>query len=241
MLVAPPPGRPSQAMPGTQRRLDDHRAEEAGDLVAGQRDLPGRCWVAGVLGAGGNGQERQGEHGQGGPPVPGPPAADLVLIQPGQALASLEVLLGDPPDSGDLDQDGQRDVPGAVAAVERQLGGAAVAADQQPAVTGTPRIDASPGPVVTAVALGTLASRILLPRSPGQAGGDLVPLENRILGRELRFLGCQAARTYSLIRPLRTGFRRIWRAWKCPAVMQGGWCSASGTRWPIPWCGRAVL
>jgi hypothetical protein len=34
---------------------------------------------------------------------------------------------------------------------------------------------------------------------------------------------------YSLIRPLRTGFRRIWRAWKCPAVMQGGWCSASGT------------
>ncbi len=26
---------------------------------------------------------------------------------------------------------------------------------------------------------------------------------------------------YSLIRPLRTGFRRIWRAWKSPAVMQG--------------------
>jgi hypothetical protein len=70
---------------------------------------------------------------------------------------------------------------------------------------------------------------------------DLVPLENRILGRELRLLGCQAARMYSLIRPFRTGFRRIWRAWKCPAVMQGGWCSASGTCWPIPWCGRAVL
>ena len=48
------------------------------------------------------------------------------------------------------------------------------------------------------------------------------------------FIGVQAARMYSLIRPLRTGFRRIWRAWKSPAVMQRGWCSASGTRWPIP-------
>ena len=73
------------------------------------------------------------------------------------------------------------------------------------------------------------------------AGTGLVPLENRILCGELGLLGVQAARMYSLIRPLRTGFRRIWRAWKWPAVMQGGWCSASGTRWPIPWCGRAVL
>jgi hypothetical protein len=63
---------------------------------------------------------------------------------------------------------------------------------------------------------------------------DLVPLENRTLGRELRFLEAQAARMYSLIRPLRTDFRRIWRAWKFPAVRQGGWCSASGMRWPIP-------
>ena len=63
---------------------------------------------------------------------------------------------------------------------------------------------------------------------------DRVPPENRILSRELGLLGVQAARMYSLIRPLRTGFRRIWRAWKSPAVMQGGWCSASGTRWPMP-------
>src|SRR5258705_9016590 len=34
--------------------------------------------------------------------------------------------------------------------------------------------------------------------------GGPVPLENRILGLELRDLGCQAARSYSLIRPLRT-------------------------------------
>ena len=33
---------------------------------------------------------------------------------------------------------------------------------------------------------------------------------------ELCLLGFQAARTYSLIRPLRTGFRRIWRVGKSP-------------------------
>jgi hypothetical protein len=42
--------------------------------------------AAGVLGSGHDGEEGQGEHGQGGPPVPGVPAADLVLIQPGQSL-----------------------------------------------------------------------------------------------------------------------------------------------------------
>ena len=36
-----------------------------------------------------------------------------------------------------------------------------------------------------------------------------VPPRNRILVCELGLLGSQAARTYSLIRPLRTGFRRI--------------------------------
>jgi hypothetical protein len=40
--------------------------------------------------------------------------------------------------------------------------------------------------------------------------GWLMPLGNRILTPELRFLEAQAARMYSLIRPLRTGFRRIW-------------------------------
>jgi hypothetical protein len=36
-----------------------------------------------------------------------------------------------------------------------------------------------------------------------------VPLENRILCGELGLLGVRAARMYSLIRPFRTGFRRI--------------------------------
>ena len=35
---------------------------------------------------GGDGQEGVGEHGQGGPAVPGGPAADLVLVEPDQAL-----------------------------------------------------------------------------------------------------------------------------------------------------------
>lgn len=53
----------------------------------------------------------------------------LMLIQPGQSLASLE-LLYDPPGSSDLDQGGQRDMARAVVAVERQLAGVTVAADQ---------------------------------------------------------------------------------------------------------------
>ena len=125
-------------MPGIAGWLDDERAEQRGDFVAGERDLISWGRMIGMLGGGGDGEEGQGEHGQGGPPVPGVPAADLMLIQPGQALASLEILLRGPADPGDLDQDGQRGVAGAVAAVERQLAGVAVAADQQPAVPGWP-------------------------------------------------------------------------------------------------------
>ena len=66
------------------------------DLVAGQRDQFRRIRAAGVLEGGGDGQDRGGEHGEGDPPVPGGPAADLVLIQAGQALAGLEVLLDRP-------------------------------------------------------------------------------------------------------------------------------------------------
>jgi len=34
-----------QPAPGTSHRVDDQRAEEGGDLVAGDRDLPGRWRV----------------------------------------------------------------------------------------------------------------------------------------------------------------------------------------------------
>src|SRR5580692_1520859 len=128
--------------------------------------------MAGVLGGGGDGEEGQGEHGQGGPPVPGVPAADLVFIQPGQAFAGLEILLGGPADPGGLDQGGQGDTARAVAAVERQLAGVAVAADQQAAVTGLAGVGSQPGPVVVAVPLGALAGGVALPGAAGQAGGD---------------------------------------------------------------------
>jgi hypothetical protein len=91
MLVASPPGGPSEPVRGACHWLDDQRAEQCGDLVAGERDLTG--WRRmGVLGGGGDGQERQGEHGQGGPAVPGVPPADLVLIQSGQSFARLASL-----------------------------------------------------------------------------------------------------------------------------------------------------
>ena len=67
-----------------------------GDLVAGQRDLVRRPEAAGVLGGRGDGEGRGGEHGQGDPPVPRGPAADLVLIQAGQALSGLEILFNGP-------------------------------------------------------------------------------------------------------------------------------------------------
>ena len=96
VLAAAPPGRPSQPVPGVFHRIDDQRAEERDDFVAGQRDLTGWRRAAGVLGSGGDGEERKGQHGQGGPPVPGAPPADLVVVQPGQALGSLEILFNRP-------------------------------------------------------------------------------------------------------------------------------------------------
>ena len=52
--------------------------------------------------------EGMGEHRQGGPAVPGAPAADLVLVKATEALAGLEGLLDRPAPAGDPDQDGQR-------------------------------------------------------------------------------------------------------------------------------------
>jgi hypothetical protein len=71
----------------------DEGGEEVGDLVPGQRDLVLWRDAAGALGSGCDGEDGGGKHGQGDPPVPGGPAADLVLVQAGQALSRLEVLL----------------------------------------------------------------------------------------------------------------------------------------------------
>jgi hypothetical protein len=85
-----------QQVPGVVAWLDDQHGEQAGDLVAGERDLARRVWPAGAFGGCGDGEERAGEHGEDDPAVPRSPSADLVLVQLGQPFAGLEVLLNPP-------------------------------------------------------------------------------------------------------------------------------------------------
>lgn len=68
----------------------DQCREQVLDLVAGHGDQAvGGGSVAAFGGC--SAEEGVGEHGEGGPAVPGGPAADLVLVQAGQALACLEL------------------------------------------------------------------------------------------------------------------------------------------------------
>jgi hypothetical protein len=71
-----------------------------------------------------------GEHGQGGPAVPGAPAPHLVLIQSDQSFGGLERFFDAPALTGDGDQGAQRNGSGAVAAQVGMLAGGVVAADQ---------------------------------------------------------------------------------------------------------------
>jgi hypothetical protein len=70
---------------------------------------------------------------------------------------------------------------------------------------------------------------------------EVVPLEIRIWPVTCKSLGCQAAREYSLIRPPRTGFRWIRSPSRSATGRRPPSCSPQGTRWAMPWCGRAVL
>ncbi|MDT5053267.1 MAG: hypothetical protein QOF66_1633, partial [Mycobacterium sp.] len=62
------------------------------------------------------GQESVGEHGQGGPAMPGAPASDLVLVDSGQAFGPLERFLDAPALASHGHQRVQRDRAWAVAA-----------------------------------------------------------------------------------------------------------------------------
>ena len=118
----------------------DQAGEQVGNLVAGQGDQPG--WRAlGVLGHGGDGEEGKGGLAKMAHRYQEAPRWTLVLVQPGQALCGLEVLLCAPADPCYPHQGGQRHVVRGVAAIEGQLAGVPVAADQQPAVArgGPPR------------------------------------------------------------------------------------------------------
>jgi hypothetical protein len=84
--------------------LEEEGVHEPMELVDGQFEQA--RWGGGqvLLGGGGHGEERVGEQGEGGPLVPGGPAADLVLVQSGQALGGVERLLDPLPLPGDPDQ-----------------------------------------------------------------------------------------------------------------------------------------
>lgn len=100
--------------------------------MAGQRDQLRIIGVADGGLAGQDGQEGMGEQGEDGSPVPGGPAADLVLVQGGQFLAASEPVPGLLPRPGDLYELDQWHGAGCVGAVERELAVADPAADQQP-------------------------------------------------------------------------------------------------------------
>lgn len=100
------------------------------ELGNGEFDQSDRCWGSATFGGGGHGEEGVGEHRQGGPSVPGGPATDLMLIQPGELLGGLEGFLDALPLPGHGDQGLQRNRPRCVAAVVGQLTDGVVAADQ---------------------------------------------------------------------------------------------------------------
>src|SRR4051794_20534350 len=94
------------------------------------------------------------EHREQGPAPPGQPSADLVFIEPGQALTGLKTLLDGPAASCDADQLTEWDRAGVIAAVEGEFAVAGGAAGQQAAVSGRGR-QRDHGPVLVALPLGT--------------------------------------------------------------------------------------
>jgi putative transposase len=74
-----------------------------------------------------------------------------------------------------------------------------------------------------------------------QAEINPVPHGNRIWLVACRNSVPHAAYVYSLIRPLRTGLRRICKVSRSVPMRWGSSGLPSGVRWAMPWCGRAVL
>jgi len=83
--------------------------------------------------AGGDGEKRVREHGQGDVPVPGAVLADLVVVQAGLVLGLAEAVLDGPPGPGDGGEFRQCDRAGRPAAEESQLKVAFLARVQGPA------------------------------------------------------------------------------------------------------------
>ncbi len=78
-LVSSAPGRPGQQGGDGVVGGEEHGVEEAAEFVDAQLDQPRRRGLVVAFDGGGHGEEGVGEHGQGGPAVPGGSASDLVL------------------------------------------------------------------------------------------------------------------------------------------------------------------
>ena len=89
-LVEPAPAGPGRPVADGVRGTRDQFGEQAADLVDSQRSQLTVVWAAGAFTRGDHGEDGVREHDQRGVPVPGVPAADLVLVQPGGVLAGLE-------------------------------------------------------------------------------------------------------------------------------------------------------
>lgn len=96
----------------------EQRIQQTYDLVAREHRQPRRGLVVSEVPQPAHGQERIGHHRQQRPPVPRPPQAHLMLVQPGQILALGEGLLDTPPAPGYGHQTGQRHHLGRIAAEE---------------------------------------------------------------------------------------------------------------------------
>jgi GNAT superfamily N-acetyltransferase len=164
-LMSASPERPAQPMAEVTSGTDEQRREQMLNLVACQWGQPGRRRVAGRFGTGGHHQEGVGEHGQGGPAIPGAPAGRPDAGPGRPAVAGLEAFLNGPAASSDPDQGGQRGRSGRPAVVEGQLAGLVVAARQQPVLvslaarSGSPWSKRTNGPVVQTVAFGAAPGR----------------------------------------------------------------------------------
>jgi hypothetical protein len=91
-------------VPDVSGGFDEKCGEQAPDFVECQGDLVGRRGCSGAFGRREDGEESVGEHDQGGPPVPGGPSAELMLVEAGGAFAGLERFLDLPAGCGDPHQ-----------------------------------------------------------------------------------------------------------------------------------------
>lgn len=94
------PSGPGEVVVGWSGGMGDQDREQVPDVGDGQRDQAGLGGVA-AFGGGDRGQDRCGEHDQGGVAVPGVPPSDLVLIETDGAFRVLEAGFYRPSGAGD--------------------------------------------------------------------------------------------------------------------------------------------